>query len=88
MRDTVASVESSLEAIHVSNIPVIFAAALFGNIYFISQLIWQRYNNLNANFWLNLVGTFTVQGTQYQPSGGLVYYVVPPRASYSRLPTR
>ncbi len=69
-----------LKLFYVSNIPVIFAAALFGNIYFISQLIWQRYNNLNANFWLNLVGTFTVQGTQYQPSGGLVYYVVPPQS--------
>jgi preprotein translocase SecY subunit len=67
-----------LKLFYVSNIPVIFAAALFGNIYFISQLLWQRYNNLNANFWLNLVGTFTIQGNQYQPSGGLVYYVVPP----------
>jgi preprotein translocase subunit SecY len=68
-----------LKLFYVSNIPVIFAAALFGNIYFISQLLWQRYNNLNANFWLNLLGTFTVQGNQYQPSGGLVYYVVPPQ---------
>jgi len=69
-----------LKLFYVSNIPVIFAAALFGNIYFISQLLWQRYNNLNANFWLNLIGTFTIQGNQYQPSGGLVYYVVPPQS--------
>jgi preprotein translocase subunit SecY len=69
-----------LKLFYVSNIPVIFAAALFGNIYFISQLLWQRYNNLNANFWLNLIGTFTIQGNQYQPSGGLVYYVVPPNS--------
>ncbi len=69
-----------LKLFYVSNIPVIFAAALFGNIYFISQLIWQRYNNLNANFWLNLLGRFTIQGQQYQPSGGLVYYVVPPQS--------
>jgi len=69
-----------LKLFYVSNIPVIFAAALFGNIYFISQLIWQRYNNLNANFWLNLMGTFSIQGNQYQPSGGLVYYVVPPQS--------
>lgn len=69
-----------LKLFYVSNIPVIFAAALFGNIYFISQLIWQRYNNTNSNFWFNLIGTFTTQANQYQPSGGLVYYVVPPRS--------
>jgi preprotein translocase SecY subunit len=69
-----------LKLFYVSNIPVIFAAALFGNIYFISQLIWQRYNSTNSNFWLNLLGKFVVQGQQYQPSGGLVYYVVPPRS--------
>jgi preprotein translocase subunit SecY len=59
---------------------VIFAAALFGNIYFIAQILWQRYNSSNTNFWFNLLGTFTTQGNQYQPSGGLVYYVVPPRS--------
>ena len=69
-----------LKLFYVSNIPVIFAAALFGNIYFIAQLLWQRYNSTNTNFWFNLIGTFTTQGTQYQPSGGLVYYVVPPRS--------
>ena len=69
-----------LKLFYVSNIPVIFAAALFGNIYFISQILWQRYNNTNTNFWFNLLGTFTTQGNQYQPSGGLVYYVVPPRS--------
>jgi len=67
-----------LKLFYVSNIPVIFAAALFGNIYFISQLLWQRYNSSNTNFWLNLLGRFTIQGNQYQPSGGLVFYVVPP----------
>jgi preprotein translocase SecY subunit len=69
-----------LKLFYVSNIPVIFAAALFGNIYFIAQILWQRYNSTNANFWFNLLGTFTTQNNQYQPSGGLVYYVVPPRS--------
>jgi len=68
-----------LKLFYVSNIPVIFAAALFGNIFFITQIIWQRYNSANTNFWLNLFGTFAIQGNQYQPTGGLVYYVVPPR---------
>jgi len=69
-----------LKLLYVSNIPVIFAAALFGNIYFISQIIWSRYNQTNTNFWLNLLGKFTVSDQQYQPIGGLVYYVVPPRS--------
>jgi preprotein translocase SecY subunit len=69
-----------LKLFYVSNIPVIFAAALFGNIYFIAQILWQRYNSTNSNFWFNLLGTFTTQNNQYQPSGGLVYYVVPPRS--------
>jgi preprotein translocase SecY subunit len=68
-----------LKLLYVSNIPVIFAAALFGNIYFISQIVWSRYNQGNANFWLNLIGQFTTSGQQYEPTGGLVYYVVPPR---------
>jgi preprotein translocase SecY subunit len=68
-----------LKLFYVSNIPVIFAAALFGNIYFITQILWQRYNSSNSNFWFNLLGTYAVQGNQYQPTGGLVYYVVPPR---------
>jgi preprotein translocase subunit SecY len=67
-----------IKLLYVSNIPVIFAAALFGNIYFISQIIWSRYNQQNANFWLNLIGQFTTTQQQYQPTGGLVYYVVPP----------
>jgi preprotein translocase SecY subunit len=69
-----------IKLLYVSNIPVIFAAALFGNIYFISQIIWSRYNQGNSNFWLNLIGQFTTTGQQYQPTGGLVYYVVPPRS--------
>jgi len=67
-----------LKLLYVSNIPVIFAAALFGNIYFISQIIWSRYNQTNSNFWLNLIGQFTATTQQYQPTGGLVYYVIPP----------
>lgn len=67
-----------LKLLYVSNIPVIFAAALFGNIYFVSQIIWSRYNQGNANFWLNLIGQFTTSNQQYTPTGGLVYYVTAP----------
>ncbi len=68
-----------IKLLYVSNIPVIFTAALFGNIYFITQLIWSRYNQSGTNFWLNLLGIFKAEGQTYQPSSGLAYYVVSPR---------
>lgn len=68
-----------IKFLYVSNIPVIFAAALSGNIYFITQLVWQRYNSINANFWLNLLGTFKTAERSIEPTGGLVYYLAPPR---------
>ena len=74
---------------YVSNIPVIFAAALFGNVYFIGQLIFNRYNpncsTAGLNFWLSLIPGCYVQQTQAQggqliPSSGLAYYTFAPRS--------
>ena len=68
-----------LKLLYVSNIPVIFAAALFGNIYFISQIIWSRYNQGKHE----LLAEPAWQVHSLQPTipthRGLVYYVVPPR---------
>jgi preprotein translocase SecY subunit len=69
-----------IKFLYVSNIPVIFAAALFGNVYFITQLIWQRYNQTNTNLWLNLLGYFKIGERAVEPLGGLVYYLTPPRS--------
>jgi len=74
-----------IKLLYVSNLPVIFASALFANVYFFSQLFWSRYNPKNTNFWLNLLGQFTAVTNQegtitgYNPSGGLVYFVTAPR---------
>jgi len=74
---------------YVSNIPVIFAAALFGNVYFIGQLIFNRYNpscsTSGINFWLSLIPGCYVQqnaqqGGQLIPSKGLAYYTFAPRS--------
>ncbi|MGB9740368.1 MAG: preprotein translocase subunit SecY [Candidatus Bathyarchaeia archaeon] len=73
-----------IKLLYVSNLPVIFASALFANIYFFSQLFWNFYNRNNEVFWFNLLGQFRAvrnsqgQVTGYQPSGGLVYYVTSP----------
>jgi preprotein translocase subunit SecY/protein transport protein SEC61 subunit alpha len=70
-----------IKLLYVSNLPVIFASALFANVYFFSQLLWNSYNHENLNLWLNLLGTYSGSaGTSYQPSGGLVYFVTAPRS--------
>jgi preprotein translocase subunit SecY len=71
-----------IKLLYVSNLPVIFASALFANIYFISQLVWSNYNRSNTNLWLNLLGTYKIEtsGGSPVPFGGLVYYVISPRS--------
>jgi len=69
-----------IKLLYVSNLPVIFASALFANVYFITQILWSNYNQGNTNFWLNLLGMYR-QGEQgLEPFGGLVYYVIAPRS--------
>jgi len=72
-----------IKLLYVSNLPVIFASALFANIYFISQIVWNNYNRnpLNANPWLNIIGMYDPGGQGGPvPIGGLVYYVISPRS--------
>jgi len=72
-----------IKLLYVSNLPVIFAAALFANVYFFSQLLWNNYNRNNTNFWLNLFGQYkwVTENDQrrIEPIGGLVYYVISPQ---------
>jgi preprotein translocase SecY subunit len=66
-----------IKLLYVSNLPVIFASALFANIYFFSYILWSQPWGRN-NFWVNLLGWYKLQGEQYVPGGGLVYYVTSP----------
>lgn len=76
-----------IKLLYVSNLPVIFASALFANVYFFSQIFWSMNGQPNPgeNFWLDLLGQFrwiTPEGggdESLQPVGGLVYYVLSPR---------
>ncbi len=71
-----------LKFLYVSNIPVILASALFANIYFFSTIVWQRYNQDNGNFFLDLIAKYNSSSTGQQPTplpGNLVYYLTPPR---------
>ncbi|MEM0057845.1 MAG: preprotein translocase subunit SecY [Candidatus Bathyarchaeia archaeon] len=66
-----------IKLLYVSNLPVIFASALFANIYFFSYILWSQPWGRN-NFWINLLGWYKLEGNQYVPAGGLVYYVTSP----------
>ncbi len=74
-----------IKLLYVSNLPVIFASALFANVYFFSQLLWSMNGQPvpGKNFWLDLLGqyqTVTTGGsTQVESVGGLVYFVTAPR---------
>ena len=65
-----------IKLLYVSNLPVIFASALFANVLVFAQLLQSQFPN---NFWVNLLGTFdpTQNGA---PNGGLAYFVTAPRS--------
>jgi len=73
-----------IKLLYVSNLPVIFASALFANVYIFSQLFWSMNGQPDPgrNFWLDLIGQYqrTTSGgqTTIEPVGGLVYYVTAP----------
>jgi preprotein translocase SecY subunit len=70
-----------IKLLYVSNLPVIFASALFANIYFFSYILWSQPWGKN-NFWVNLLGWYKEENignrVQHVPAGGLVYYVTSP----------
>ena len=77
-----------IKLLYVSNPPVIFASALFANVYFFSQIFWSMNGQPppGQNFWLDLLGQFKwipPEGggeASLQPVGGLVHYVLSPRS--------
>jgi preprotein translocase SecY subunit len=77
-----------IKLLYVSNLPVIFASALFANVYFFSQLLWGMFNQPIPGRipWLDLLCQFKFTGTNSStltPTGGLVYYVTAPRSFVS-----
>jgi preprotein translocase SecY subunit len=64
-----------INLLYVSNLPVIFASALFANVYVFAQILSNQFGS--NNFWVSLLGTFGSQGT---PTGGLAYYVTAPQS--------
>ncbi len=76
-----------IKLLYVSNLPVIFASALFANVYFFSQLIWNQVGRPlpGTNLFIDIIGSYqyvtSSSGQQnLQPIGGLAYFVTPPNS--------
>ena len=73
-----------IKLLYVSNLPVIFASALFANVYFFSQLLWSTQGQPapGQNILTDILGQYGTVGnsTQIQPTGGLAYYVTAPHS--------
>ncbi len=72
-----------IKLLYVSNLPVIFASALFANVYFFSQLIWSQFGKPDpgTNILFQIIGDYSYNATSgsITPVGGLAYFVTPPR---------
>jgi len=72
-----------IKLLYVSNLPVIFASALFANVYFFSQLIWSQFGRPapGTNILFQIIGDYSYNATSGSTTtvGGLAYYVSPPR---------
>ncbi len=71
-----------ISLLYISNVPVIFAAALFADIYLVAQMAWTRFGaseNWLVRSLVSLLGTFepSPQGGLV-PKGGLAYYMNSP----------
>jgi len=68
-----------IKLLYVSNLPVIFASALFANVFFFSQLIWSTQGRPvpGQNILLDIVGQYDANATL---TGGLAYYVTAPQS--------
>ncbi|MFW9903383.1 MAG: preprotein translocase subunit SecY [Candidatus Thorarchaeota archaeon] len=72
-----------IKLLYVSNIPVILSSAVFADIYFIAQMVFNASGGPGTSNPLALfLGTFSIDETsqQYVPEGGLVYFLTPPRS--------
>jgi preprotein translocase SecY subunit len=81
-----------IKLLYVSNLPVIFASALFANVYFFTQLLWTQMGAPapGTNLLFQIIGDYNRTSSGIQPVGGLAYVVTPPNnlAGVAAAPTR
>jgi protein transport protein SEC61 subunit alpha len=73
-----------IKLLYVSNLPVIFASALFANVYFFTQLIWSTSGKPapGTNLFIDIIGSYNVttsgNQTSVVPIGGINYFTTAP----------
>ncbi|MBN1245353.1 preprotein translocase subunit SecY [Candidatus Bathyarchaeota archaeon] len=69
-----------IKLLYVSNLPVIFASALFANVYFFTQLLWSQMGAPapGTNILFQILGDYNRTESGVTPVGGLAYFVTPP----------
>jgi preprotein translocase subunit SecY len=74
-----------IKLLYVSNLPVIFASALFANVYFFSQLLWTQMGSPapGTNLLFQIIGDYNRTTDGVTPVGGLAYFVTPPNSIVS-----
>jgi len=71
-----------IKLLYTSNIPVILAQALYANIIFFGQIIWNSHQGTNV--FLNLLGVYEVNDrNQMIAVDGLAKYITPPQGIFS-----
>ncbi|MCW4044676.1 MAG: preprotein translocase subunit SecY [Candidatus Bathyarchaeota archaeon] len=74
-----------IKLLYVSNLPVIFASALFANVYFFSQLLWGSSGRPEpgTNLFTDILGSYRVvtegNQTSVQSVGGIAHFVTAPQ---------
>jgi len=69
-----------IKLFYTSNMPIILQTALVSNLYFLSQMLYNRYPGV---FLIGLIGKWGKKegwGDQPVPVGGIAYYISPPRS--------
>lgn len=68
-----------IKLFYTSNIPIILQTALVSNLYFMSQILYTKFNN---NMLVRLLGKWAKVegGGTMKPVGGLAYYISPPQS--------
>ncbi len=70
-----------IKLLYVSNLPVIFASALFANVFFFSELIWSTQGRPapGTNLLTDIIGQYSTNSNNTRPVGGIAYYTTSPQ---------
>jgi protein transport protein SEC61 subunit alpha len=72
-----------IKLLYTSNIPVILAQALYANIIFFGQIIWNSWNPFGNNPFLNVLGEYETIDGRMVAVRGLARYITPPQGIFS-----